>query len=351
MGGLAREIHHNHAAAGRVMLRYLFLSIMLVLAGSAMAHEVRPGYVEMIEVEPELYSVSWKQPVRENVDSVIGLGLRLVLPPNCEHRGQSKMVRRSGALIEQFSLHCKGGLEGQMLGMDGLQRTITDVFVRLTAVTGETRNYRLTAEQPAIVVGGGGADLQSYFMLGVEHLLTGYDHILFVIGLSLLATSLHRILWMVTAFTLAHSITLALSVLGILRLPSAPVEAVIALSILFVAVEIMLREEHRSYIARTSPQLIAFAFGLVHGFGFAGVLVDIGMPRGETAWALALFNIGLEVGQIMIVVAVLAVVALARRFLSPARRHAGLAATSLVMGGVASYWVITRASAIVSPLL
>jgi hydrogenase/urease accessory protein HupE len=333
------------------MLRTLLVSIMLVLSGSAMAHEVRPGYVELIEVEPELYSVSWKQPVREGGDSVTGLGLRLVLPPNCTHRGESKMVRRTGALIEQFNLQCEAGLEGRTLGMEGLQRTITDVFVRLTAFSGEISTYRLTAEQPAIVLRGGGAELKSYFSLGVEHLLTGYDHILFVIGISLLAARLSSIFWMVTAFTLAHSITLALSVLGILRLPSAPVEAVIALSILFVAVEIMLLEQQRSYIARTSPQLIAFAFGLVHGFGFAGVLIDIGMPRGETAWALALFNIGLEAGQLMIVAAVLVAMALAQRFLSPAKRQAGLAATSFVIGAVASYWVITRASAIVLPLL
>ncbi len=332
------------------MLRFLLLSMLLVIVAPATAHEVRPGYVEITEVEPQLYAVSWKQPVREGVDRVTGLGLRLVLPPNCLHRGERKMVRRSGALIEQFNLQCNGGLEGQTLAMDGLQRTITDVFVRLTAVSGEVRHYRLTAEQPAIVVQGGGADLQSYFRLGVDHLLTGYDHILFVIGISLLAATRRSIVWMVTAFTLAHSITLALAVLGILRLPSAPVEAVIALSILFVAVEIMLVEERRSYIASKSPQWIAFAFGLVHGFGFAGVLIDIGMPRGETALALALFNIGLEAGQIMIVAGVLVVTALAARFLSPEKRHIGLSTMSLLMGAVASYWVFDRSSAIILPL-
>lgn len=332
------------------MLRLALLFLITLMAAPVSAHEVRPGYIEILETSAQTYAVSWKQPVREGIGSVTGLGLQLILPPTCEHLGERKMVRRSGALIEQFELSCADGLEGQTIAMEGLQRTITDVFVRLTTLSGEIRHYRLTAEQPAVKMQGGGVALGSYFALGVEHLLTGYDHILFVIGISLLAVSLTSIFWMVTAFTLAHSITLALSVLGILRLPSAPVEAVIALSIVFVAVEIMLPVERRSLIARTSPHLIAFVFGLVHGFGFAGVLIDIGMPRGETAFALALFNIGLEVGQIMVVTAVLIAVTLARRFMPETKRRLGLAAVSFIIGAVASYWVIDRASAMLAPL-
>lgn len=332
-------------------MRRLFLILTGVFIWSAAnGHEVRPGYVEIRETANEVYDVSWKQPVRENADAVTGLGLRLTLPPNCAHGDDSRMVRRSGALIEQFTLTCAGGLEGQIIGIEGLQRTITDVFVRFLPQAGESVNFRLTAEQPALQIKGGGAPLGSYLSLGIEHLLFGYDHILFVIGLALLTGTLTRLFWVVTAFTLAHSITLALSVLGIVRLPTAPVEAFIALSILFVAVELMLPIERRSNLASHAPQSIAFIFGLIHGFGFANVLVDIGMPRGETALALALFNIGLEAGQLLVVAVILACTTLAHRFMRERLREQVFASTVFVIGAVSSYWLIARSLAIIAPI-
>ena len=330
-------------------MRSLFsLLFLFLLVGVAHAHEVRPGYIEITETSENNYAISWKQPVRENVDSVSGLGLRPVFPTNCKHLGARDMVRRTGDLIEQFFLECEGGLLGQQIGMDGLQRTITDVFVRLIPLQGETASLRLTAETPIGRLSGGGAPLQEYLMLGVEHLIFGYDHILFIITLTLITVSLRRLFWVVTAFTLAHSITLALSVLGILRLSSAPVEAIIALSIVFVAVELSLPPQKRSYVASNHPQLIAFVFGLIHGFGFSGVLLDIGMPRGETAQALVLFNIGLEAGQLFVVALVSLVTAAAARSSLNQYSVQARSITALIVGAIASYWMITRLAAIIS---
>ncbi len=309
------------------------------------AHEVRPGYIEINEVAPDSYQIIWKQPVRDTSRyEVAGLGLRPVFPEICERLGDSKMQRRPGVLIERFQLRCNGGLMGQRLGVEGLQKTITDVFVLLRLLDDSTTNLRLTAEAPVQKFTGGGEGLAAYFGLGVEHLLSGVDHILFVLGLVLLVRQTRALIYVITAFTLAHSLTLALSMLGSVTAPSAVVEAIIALSILFLAVELLRPEAQRSKIASRYPQLVAFGFGLLHGFGFAGVLGDIGLPRDLALPALALFNIGLEVGQLMVVGAAL----VAGRFLAkPAARYPLVREVPIILiGGVSVYWLIDRMSGI-----
>ena len=311
----------------------------------AQAHEVRPGYIEINETAPDTYQVIWKQPVRDTSRfEVAGLGLRPVFPEVCTRLGSSKMQRRPGVLIERFQLTCEGGLMGQRLGVEGLQKTITDVFVRMRGLGGDSTNLRLTAEAPVQKFSGGGEGLSAYFGLGVEHLLLGIDHILFVLGLVLLVRGLRNLVYVITAFTLAHSLTLALSMVGSVTAPSAVVEAIIALSILFLAVELVTPEARRSILASRYPQLVAFGFGLLHGFGFAGVLGDIGLPRDLVLPALALFNIGLEVGQLMVVAAAL----LAGRFLAkPVARYPLLGQVPIVLiGGVSVYWLIDRMSGI-----
>jgi hydrogenase/urease accessory protein HupE len=323
---------------------------LFMVSAAASAHEVRPGYIEIIETDREVYSVRWKQPVRENGQSVSGLGLQPVFPETCKKLNESKIVRRTGALIESFDLACDGGIEGQSIGVQGLRKTITDIFIRAELLQRGTVTMRLTPDRPVAQLAGGGADLIAYFSLGTEHLLSGYDHILFVIGLTLLVANWRRLFWVITGFTLAHSFTLALSIMGWMSLPSASVEAVIALSILFVAIELTKSPDQRSAIAERFPQAIAFGFGLIHGFGFAGVLLEIGLPRGDTALALALFNIGLEFGQILVVIAVLALQFL-WQFLLPR-----IAITvpdwvrqspAIAIGAVAVYWLISRVMIII----
>jgi hypothetical protein len=324
------------------LLPLFFLFAFLV---PAHAHEVRPGYIEITEVARDSFDIVWKQPVRSaGANAVAGLGLRPVFPENCARLGDSRMRRLPGALVEKFSLTCYGGLFGQSVGVEGLQRTITDVLVQLALIEGGRYSLRLTADAPVQTFSGGGTFLMAYFGLGVEHLVLGLDHILFVLGLVLLVQGWRSLIWVITAFTLAHSLTLGLSMLGRISAPSAVVEAIIALSILFVAIELLQPPEKRSALAARYPQAMAFGFGLLHGFGFAGVLGEIGLPRDVELAALALFNIGLEVGQLLVVAAMV----LFMRFVKPALLAHEKWAPALqqvpiiAIGGISVYWLLDR---------
>lgn len=327
------------------MHRLLPLFFLFAFLVPAHAHEVRPGYIEITEVARDSFDIVWKQPVRSaGANAVAGLGLRPVFPENCARLGDSRMRRLPGALVEKFSLTCDGGLFGQSIGVEGLQRTITDVLVQLALIDGGRYSLRLTADAPVQTFSGGGTFLMAYFGLGVEHLVFGLDHILFVLGLVLLVQGWRSLIWVITAFTLAHSLTLGLSMLGRISAPSAVVEAIIALSILFVAIELLQPPEKRSALAARYPQAMAFGFGLLHGFGFAGVLGEIGLPRDVELAALALFNIGLEVGQLLVVAAMV----LFMRFVKPALLAHEKWAPALqqvpiiAIGGISVYWLLDR---------
>jgi hypothetical protein len=327
------------------MHRLLPLFFLFAFLVPAHAHEVRPGYIEITEVARDSFDIVWKQPVRSaGANAVAGLGLRPVFPENCARLGDSRMRRLPGALVEKFSLTCYGGLFGQSVGVEGLQRTITDVLVQLALIDGGRYSLRLTADAPVQTFSGGGTFLMAYFGLGVEHLVFGLDHILFVLGLVLLVRGWRSLIYVITAFTLAHSLTLGLSMLGRISAPSAVVEAIIALSILFVAIELLQPPEKRSALAARYPQAMAFGFGLLHGFGFAGVLGEIGLPRDVELAALALFNIGLEVGQLLVVAAMV----LFMRFVKPALLAHEKWAPALqqvpiiAIGGISVYWLLDR---------
>ena len=327
------------------MHRLIPLFFLFAFLVPAHTHEVRPGYIEITEVARDSFDIVWKQPVRSaGANAVAGLGLRPVFPENCARLGDSRMRRLPGALVEKFSLTCDGGLFGQSIGVEGLQRTITDVLVQLALIDGGRYSLRLTADAPVQTFSGGGTFLMAYFGLGVEHLVFGLDHILFVLGLVLLVQGWRSLIWVITAFTLAHSLTLGLSMLGRISAPSAVVEAIIALSILFVAIELLQPPEKRSALAARYPQAMAFGFGLLHGFGFAGVLGEIGLPRDVELAALALFNIGLEVGQLLVVAAMV----LFMRFVKPALLAHEKWAPALqqvpiiAIGGISVYWLLDR---------
>jgi hypothetical protein len=327
------------------MHRLLPLFFLFAFLVPAHAHEVRPGYIEITEVARDSFDIVWKQPVRSaGANAVAGLGLRPVFPENCARLGDSRMRRLPGALVEKFSLTCYGGLFGQSVGVEGLQRTITDVLVQLALIEGGRYSLRLTADAPVQTFSGGGTFLMAYFGLGVEHLVLGLDHILFVLGLVLLVQGWRSLIWVITAFTLAHSLTLGLSMLGRISVPSAVVEAIIALSILFVAIELLQPPEKRSALAARYPQAMAFGFGLLHGFGFAGVLGEIGLPRDVELAALALFNIGLEVGQLLVVAAMVLFMRLVKPALlahekwAPALQQVPI----IAIGGISVYWLLDR---------
>lgn len=311
---------------------------------SGHAHEVRPAYLEIVERAPETYDVLFKVPA---AGEDLRFGLYLQLPADAERVGPPRGEFAGRAHVERARIRRPGGLDGGEIAVEGLSATLTDVLVRLERLDGSTTTLRLTPDRPSFVVTaapGGLAVALAYARLGVEHILLGVDHLLFVLALLVLVDGWRRLAWTITAFTVAHSITLAAATLGWVAVPPPPVEAVIALSIVFVAGEILRSRQERPGLARRSPWLVAFTFGLLHGFGFAGALGEIGLPQREVPLALLSFNVGVEVGQLLFVGAVLllARVPALLRWRVPAWWPQALA---YGVGGVAMSWVFERVAA------
>lgn len=319
----------------RLRPHLLFALLCSLAAAGSVAHEVRPAYLEIEETAAAKFAVTWKQPVLADRR----LAIDPVFPAACERTGTALPEHTGAALLERFELACD--LRSGTLGIEGLSATLTDTLVRISYLDGEVRSQILRPSSPTLDLGAATPAIGGYFVMGVEHLLFGIDHILFVIGLVLFIRTPWTLVKTVTAFTVSHSITLALSVLELVRLPQGPVEAVIALSILFLARELMVPESRRSDLTRAAPWLMAFAFGLLHGFGFAGALADIGLPREQLAASLLLFNLGIEAGQLLVIAAMLSAgwaIRQATATLLPLAER-GFAAA---MGCVAGFWTIDR---------
>jgi hydrogenase/urease accessory protein HupE len=238
-------------------------------------------------------------------------------------------------------------LRGQSVRIAGLEGTMTDVLVRMEFADGSSWSKRLTPAQPAAEIPAqqsGWSVADEYLKLGVDHILLGIDHLLFVLALLLITHGGWKLVKTVTAFTVAHSITLALAALGLVHVPQAPVEAVIALSIVFVATEILRAREGYQGIAARAPWVVAFIFGLLHGFGFAGALAEVGLPEGHIPQALLFFNVGVELGQLLFIAAVLSFTALIRRVRFRFPHWTGLV-PPYAIGSVAMFWVIQRVAA------
>jgi hydrogenase/urease accessory protein HupE len=312
-------------------------------ADRASAHEVRPSYLDIREEAPGEFSILFKTPMQG--------AARLSLSPSFSGNNEeiSPIVARptGDAMVHSWRMRAIDPLAGQTVGIDGLARTMTDALVRVEFADGETWVERLTpgasdATIPARQSGWGVA--RTYLDLGVEHILFGFDHLLFVLALIILTQGAWRLVKTITAFTLAHSITLALATLGFVHVPSPPVEAVIALSIAFVAVEIVRARRGQRNLAARAPWLVAFAFGLLHGLGFAGALSEVGLPAGHIPVALLFFNVGVELGQLLFVGAVLAAVEVVR--LSRLRLPAWLEMVPpYAIGSIAMFWVVERIAA------
>jgi hydrogenase/urease accessory protein HupE len=324
-------------------MRWLAFILLALCLSPAFAHEVRPGYLELREGSDGAVAVLWKTPMRGD--------MRLSLAPEFSGRSEAltPVVSRQagGAAIQSWRMRPLDPLRGQTLRIAGLERTMTDVLVHMAFADGTSWTQRLTPAQPAATVPqreSAGAVAGVYLKLGVEHILLGIDHLLFVLALLLITSGGWKLVKTVTAFTVAHSITLGLAALNLVHVPQAPVEAVIALSIVFVAAEILHAREGREGITLRAPWVVAFAFGLVHGFGFAGALREIGLPQGQIPVALAFFNVGVEVGQLLFIATVIAGIAGIRRYgrgqWSPPR-WSGLL-MPYTIGSVAMFWVIQR---------
>ena len=327
----------------------VLLALTLGFVGIVQAHEVRPGYLQIKQIDAQTYDLLWKVPAKG--DRRLGLYVRL--PGHCRSSETTSRFA-DGALIERWQATCEGGLKDGTIAIDGLEATRTDVLVRVEHRNGRTQTVRLTPSQPEFkVMGAAGpaAVIRTYFALGVEHILLGFDHLLFVLALLFLVEGWRRLVATITAFTIAHSLTLAAATFGWVQVPQAPVEAVIALSIMFVAVEIIHRHQGRTGIATRKPWIVAFLFGLLHGLGFAGALREVGLPDDAIPLALAFFNVGVEAGQLLFVAAVF----LFFRFVNQLMGRLGAAAersylsgaavtrpASYVIGTLAAFWLIER---------
>jgi hydrogenase/urease accessory protein HupE len=289
------------------MIRYAVLLTLLVQvfqATTASAHELRPAYLELRQTAADQYSVLWKVPALGD----LRLGLYVRLPEICRPMAESVKAMEGGAFLERWNVTCGDGLKGQAITIDGLRATVTDVLARIEYRDGTSEIARLTPQSPVFIVTGTQTRLElaeTYFRLGVDHILSGLDHLLFVFALILLIEDRWLLVKTVTAFTIAHSITLAGAALGYFSLPQKPVEATIALSIAFLARELIKVQPGERRLSEQFPWMVAFAFGLLHGFGFAGALKEIGLPQIDVPLALFTFNLGVEAGQLMFVAVVL----------------------------------------------
>lgn len=317
---------------------------ILLFASCAFGHEVRPAYLQLRQTSPDAYEVLWKVPARGNN---LRLSLYVEFPAGCTNVSPPRGEFAGGSFTERWAVQCAGGLSGATIHIAGLSATMTDVLVRLERLDGTTQVTRLTPASPSFVVTASPSAWQvagTYMNLGVEHILTGIDHLLFVLALLIITRGGWKMVKTVTAFTVSHSVTLTAAALGYVHVPPAPVEVVIALSIVFVAAEILHGMRGQEGITARAPWLVAFTFGLLHGLGFAGGLTEAGLPEGHIPLALLFFSLGVETGHFLFIGAVLAVFAVVRRMRLPAPRWAPLI-PAYAIGSVAMFWVIERLAA------
>ncbi|MCE9612868.1 MAG: HupE/UreJ family protein [Lentisphaerae bacterium] len=337
------------------------LCILALFAASAtggFAHEIRPAYLELRQTAPETYDVLWKVPGQ---GETLRFGLYVEFPVACTNLTPPRGSMLNNAYTERWTVQCPGGLSGGTIHIAGLSGTVVDVLVRLERLDGTAQVTRLTPSAPSLLVEAAPRQSEvarTYIVLGVEHILSGIDHLLFVLALificlgpgatartEVLRLSLDTRHWTllktVTAFTISHSITLTLATLGYVHIPQRPVEASIALSIVFVAAEIVHGQRGRMGLTSRAPWIVALTFGLMHGLGFASGLSDAGLPDGHIPTALLFFSIGVELGHFLFIGAVLSLFALARRVRLPTPQWSKLI-PPYAIGAMAMFWVIQR---------
>ena len=311
----------------------------LAAAGLAQAHPLAPSLLDLRESAPGHFSVLWRRPLLMPV----GANPQPVLPAHCQAEGLPVESIEGPALVWRWSVDCgAGGLGGEKIEVSELGRAGSDALLRVASANGNTFQMVLRPDAPAVDLPAGPQSrtevAAGYLRLGVEHLLTGWDHLAFVLALLLLVAGRRLLLGTITAFTLGHSLTLSIAALGLVALPPAPIEMLIALSILILAIEVS--SERPSLLGRR-PWLVAASFGLLHGLGFAGALAQVGLPAGEIPLALFSFNVGIELGQLVFVAGLLALGAL----LAPLRSRLPAWSQELpvyAIGVLAAFWTFER---------
>ncbi len=322
-------------------LHVAVLTVLLLAATAANADVFRPAYLELRELGDDRYEVLWKVPA---LGATQRLSLYVLFPEGTEALTESQPFITGGAWLERWQVRYPGGLVGQTIRIEGKATGVSDVIARVERLDGTSQVERLEAGAPRFTVrapAGTGEIAWSYTVLGFEHILGGIDHLLFVLALLLIVSGGMRIVATITAFTVAHSITLVVATLGWVSVPGPPVEAIIALSIVFVAAEILHTRAGKPGLTARAPWIVAFSFGLLHGFGFAGALAETGLPQTSIPVALLMFNVGVELGQLFFVAVVLLLWAIGRRLI---RRepHWALPLAAYAIGSVAAFWTVER---------
>ncbi|MFT7459971.1 MAG: hydrogenase/urease accessory protein HupE [Planctomycetota bacterium] len=340
------------------MPRFIWLfTTFLFVSFSCLADEYRPAYLQINQVSEENYRVLFKVPARSESQR---LSLSLKFDEKVQYNTPAITQYVGGAYIERFEISKSDGLAKSIISINGLQRTSTETLVRVEWLAGPTQTSRLSADSPAFVDNPVATFLEVvdiYLRFGVVHILTGYDHLLFVACLIFIAGTWRRILITITGFTLAHSITLSLAALGMLYVSSALVEVIIALSIVFLAREIC--GKRRDTLTWRYPITVSSTFGLLYGQGFAGALKEVGLPDHEIPAALMSFNVGVEIGQIAFVLAMSLLIFtfsrvsnFASNYFTRTNRKPDMAHYNFIVsysvGGLATYWLLQRTMAIVN---
>ncbi|WP_428818928.1 HupE/UreJ family protein [Microbulbifer sp. MCCC 1A16149] len=338
-----------------LLVSLLTLAATLLLSSASLAHELRPASLSVIQTAPEQFDVTWRVPARGDMR----LSLYVQFDEQTQERSLPTALMAGGYYVERWQISHPNQLIGSTIAIDGLANTMTDALVRISWLDGREQVGRLMPDRTRLEVEerAGMAEIAgTYFVLGVEHILLGIDHLLFVLALVVLVSGGRQLIATITAFTVAHSITLALAVLGVVSVPQAPVEAVIALSIVFLATEILHKLEGRKTLAIRMPWVVAFAFGLLHGLGFAGALSEIGVPEHAIPLSLGLFNVGVEAGQLAFIAGVCGLMFLLRR-VKPVQLweiRTGTSATAAsalpvayIVGGLSAWWLIDRTISLV----
>ena len=320
----------------------LVLFAVFTMAARIEAHEVRPAYLEITERQDRRIDVLWKQPSV----GLLAVALRphitgglIERAPDAVENAENFEIRRWRGIDPG-----KAGLDGREVRIAGLERTITDTLVLVRLRSGDEEEHVLTPAASAFAINAhAGAAVPAYLKLGIEHILTGIDHLLFVFGLLLLSSGWKQLLRTITAFTLAHSITLALTALRLLSVNPQLIEAMVAYSILFLAVELVRKQRGVEGLTQRQPWIVAFGFGLLHGAAFAGALKEIGLPQHNIPASLFLFNLGVEIGQLLFVALVWALLRLASRLRWPAATpRLAWTTASYAIGSFAMFWFLER---------
>ena len=329
-----------------VLRRLLTLGWMLfAVALPVLADEFRPAYLQLRQVDATGYEVLWKVPAR---DETTTLSVVPIFPASARALTPVHSSYAAGTAVQRWRVEVDGGLADKAIAFSNLSAARIDVLVRLERADGSVQLGRVLPLDPRFVVTASPDAfevVQTYTVLGIEHILTGFDHLLFVLALVILVKGVRRLIATITAFTVAHSLTLVAATLGWVHVPGPPVEAAIALSIMFVAAEIVHSRQGMNGLTERFPWIVAFTFGLLHGFGFASALSEVGLPQTAIPVALLFFNVGVEIGQLLFIAFVFAAIALARQAL---RRFAmpqpawSWRVSPYAIGSVAAFWAIQR---------